>query len=92
MHWRRIGAGSGLAMASAFVSGCSPRSAPTLGVFGAYFPAWIGCALIGGVAAACTRMLLVRGRWFQGTPAQTLLACCAVGLIAACLSWAWLER
>ncbi len=91
MHWRWTGVGSSLAMSSLFVSGCSSRSAPTLGLFGAYFPAWIACALIGVAAATFTRMLLVRGRLSRIVPVR-MLACCAIGLIAACLAWLWLER
>lgn|GEM_PF-1223629 len=78
-----LGAGIGV-----LCPGCTSRAAPTWSLFGAYFPVWLPCALIGMAAAlaAWRAMLLLPPA--PAIPARRL-ACCAVGLIAGCLAW-WL--
>lgn len=74
-----------------FVSGCARRSAPTLSLFGAYFPIWILCGIVGAAAALATRLALVASGLSEAIPAQLLL-CVAVGVIAASLAWLWLGQ
>ena len=74
-----------------FVSGCARRSAPTLSLFGAYFPIWILCGLVGVLAAAAARLILVKTGLAEVVPAQ-LLVCSGAGLIAACLLWLLLSH
>nr|WP_084653561.1 YtcA family lipoprotein [Sphingomonas sp.] len=74
-----------------FPAACAPRAAPTLSLFGAYFPVWILCGTIGIAAAAAARLLLVAGGFSSAVPAQ-LAFCAAIGVIAACLAWLWLGQ
>lgn len=73
------------------LAGCTPRSAPTLSLFGAYFPNWILCGLIGVVAAGASRLLFVRIGVADAIPAQ-LLVCTGIGVIVATLAWLWLGQ
>lgn len=73
------------------LAACAPRSAPTLSLFGAYFPVWILCGIIGVAAAGGARLLLVATGLSSAVPAQ-LLFCVAAGVIAACLAWFWLGQ
>ena len=73
------------------LTGCAPRPVPTLSLFGAYFPTWILCGLVGVLAAAAARLLLVRTGLAEVVPAQ-LLVCSGAGLIAACLLWLLLSH
>ena len=71
----------------AVLSGCS--GAPTLLVAGAYFPAWLVCALVGGVVAVLVRVWMVARAWDQSLPMQFWL-CMASGCIAATgVWWVW---
>lgn len=45
---------------SVFLSGCGSRSAPYIPIFDSYFPAWIGCAIVGIIGSALCRLLLIR--------------------------------
>jgi hypothetical protein len=66
------------------VSGCS--GAPSFSLFGAYFPAWLLCGVIGVFGAGAARVVLVRTKLANVLPFQ-LAVCTAVGLIAATLTW-----
>lgn len=68
------------------LAGCSGRAAPSFSLFGAYFPDWILCGVIGVLAAAAARLVLVRTNLAEVVPAQ-LFVCAGAGLIAACLAW-----
>jgi hypothetical protein len=41
------------------LAGCGVRGAPWLSLFGAYFPAWMLCGLIGVLGAVLARALFV---------------------------------
>ena len=53
---RTVGALSLSALGSA---GCGARGAPWFSLFGAYFPAWLLCALIGVVGAVVLRVIAI---------------------------------
>lgn len=74
-----------------FVAGCDDRAAPSLTLFGAYFPGWLLCGVLGAIAAVATRVLLVVTGLSPAVPAQ-LLFCVAVGVIVASLGWLWLGQ
>ena len=58
-------------------------------MFGAFFPAWLLCGLIGVLAAVMARLGLVFTNLTSFLPGQ-LLVCVAVGVIVASLVWlAW---
>jgi hypothetical protein len=80
-----------LLVMSCTLTGCSLVGAPSFELFGAYFPAWMLCALIGVVGAAVTRVLLTTPAVNVVIPFQ-LAVCTAVGVIAALLSWMVLFR
>ncbi len=73
------------------LAGCARNAAPTLSLFGAYFPVWILCGIVGVLAAAATRLLLVATGLTQAVPAQ-LTVCVAMGVILASLAWLWLGQ
>jgi hypothetical protein len=73
------------------LGGCARHTAPTLSLFGAYFPIWILCGILGVLAAAGARLLLVATGFSSVVPAQ-LMVCTAAGVIVACLAWLWLGQ
>ena len=73
------------------LAGCSRSAAPTLSLFGAYFPVWILCGVVGVLAAAIARSVLVKSGLAESVPAQ-LFVCSGAGVIAACLLWLWLSH
>jgi len=75
-----------LAVTSCLLTGCSFGEAPSFELFGAFFPAWLLCAVIGIVGAASTRVVLTTATLGDVIPFQ-LAVCTAVGVIVALLSW-----
>ncbi len=66
------------------------RGAPSIEVAGAYFPAWLGCALAAVVSAALARAAMVATGLARILPLQ-LLMCISIGLLVATLVWiAWI--
>jgi hypothetical protein len=68
------------------LSGCSRSGAPSLVLFGAFFPDWMFCALLGIVAAIAARGVFVATGLSSVLPHQ-LLVCVSIGLIFAFLAW-----
>jgi hypothetical protein len=60
-------------------------------LFGAFFPAWMLCALIGIVGALGARVVLTTPRFNGAIPLQ-LAVCTSVGVIVALLAWMVLFR
>ncbi len=54
---RRRGALMAVALLPA---GCVPFGAPSIALFGAFFPSWLLCALIGILGAVIVRLLFIR--------------------------------
>ena len=73
-------------LALSTLNGCATRGAPSFALFGAFFPAWIICAIIGIVAAIAARAVLVATGLSDVLPFQ-LLVCTAIGTCVALLSW-----
>jgi hypothetical protein len=67
------------------LGGCA--AAPSITVAGAYFPAWLVCALIGVLCAIVARMLLAAAGIGQTLPLQ-LLVYLSVGVVCAAGAWA----
>ena len=67
-------------------TGCSFGVAPSFELFGAFFPAWMLCALIGIVGALTTRAVLTTPAFNGAIPLQ-LGVCTALGVIVALSSW-----
>jgi hypothetical protein len=68
------------------LTACSLAAAPSFELFGAYFPAWMLCALIGILGAASTRVVLMTPA-FSGVVPFQFAVCTAVGLVLGLLSW-----
>jgi hypothetical protein len=75
-----------LVVMSCTLTGCSLAAAPSFELFGAYFPAWMLCALIGLVGAASTRVILTAPA-FNGVVPFQFSVCTAAGVIVALLTW-----
>ena len=60
--------------------------APTFNVFGAYFPAWMLCAMTGIASAIAARLIFVAKALNNALPFQ-LVVCSAIGLIMGVLFW-----
>jgi hypothetical protein len=71
---------------SALMSGCSAVGAPSFELFGAFFPAWLFCGVVGVVGAAAARVVFVATSLSDLIPYQ-LFVCTAIGVAAACLAW-----
>jgi hypothetical protein len=70
----------------ALLNGCSAAGAPSFALFGAFFPAWLFCGLIGLLAGGVARGFFVGTGLSDLIPYQ-LFVCVAIGVIAACLAW-----
>ena len=66
------------------LGGCT--GAPALVLAGAYFPAWLVCALLGVAAAVLARVLMLRSGYAQTLPWQ-LWVCSALGSVVAVVVW-----
>jgi len=67
------------------LAGCT--GAPSVPAAGAYFPAWLVCALAAVLAAILTRAVFVATGLAQTLPLQ-LGVCLAIGALAGVLVWA----
>jgi len=66
-------------------AGCA--GAPSLTIAGAYFPAWLACALAGIAGALAARFALIAFGMADSLPAP-LLVCAAVGTLCGLALWA----
>jgi len=68
--------------------GCSTScgGAPSVTIAGAYFPAWLLCAVIAVLVAAFIRALMVATRLADYIPYQ-LAVCCSAGAIVGLIFW-----
>lgn len=68
------------------LSGCRERGAPSFSLVGAYFPAWMVCALIGIIAAIGARAAFIVTGLAGVLPFQ-LFVCASIGVCFALLAW-----
>jgi hypothetical protein len=66
--------------------GWGAHGAPYFSIFGAFFPAWMLCALLGILAAIAVRLVFVASGVASLLPFQ-LLVCSSLGLCAALCVW-----
>lgn len=71
---------------SCALTGCSLAGAPSFELFGAFFPAWLLCALIGIIGAASAHLVLTTPAFSEVVPFQ-LPVCTAVGVLVGLLAW-----
>ena len=68
------------------LTGCSAGGAPSFDLFGAFFPAWLLCGMVGIAGAAVARAVFVGSGLANTLPFQ-LAVCTAIGVITALLVW-----
>ena len=74
------------------LSGCAIGGAPYYTLFGAYFPAWIFCALFGILGGIAARIGMVATGLSEQLPYQ-LFVCVSTGVIVAVAAWlVWFEQ
>jgi len=64
------------------LNGCAVRGAPSFVLFGALFPAWMFCAVLGILAAIVARVVFVASGLAYVLPLQ-LFVCASIGVCAA---------
>jgi hypothetical protein len=68
------------------LTSCSSGGAPSFTLFGAFFPGWMFCGLIGIVGAVAARSVFA-GSGLSGVLPYQLFVCTAIGVIVAILAW-----
>jgi hypothetical protein len=82
----RVRSVNALLLVASCLGGCSTTGAPSFDLFGAFFPAWLLCGVVGIAGAGVARVALVSSGLSNTLPYQ-LAVCTAVGVIAAVLAW-----
>ncbi len=80
------GAGPPLLLATTLVGGCAGHGAPSFVLVGAFFPAWMLCALIGILGAITARAIFI-AVGFEGVLPFPLFVCTSIGLAVGSLTW-----
>jgi hypothetical protein len=75
-------------LACAPLAGCAARGAPSLSLFGAYFPFWLLSAVTGVAGAIVAHRAFVATGWVREVPYQ-LSVCTAIGIVVGVLFWLW---
>lgn len=89
---RRQARALGLAfLLTSTLEGCASLGAPSFEFFGAFFPAWMLCALAGIAGAGIARAVLVSARLLGLVP-WLLAVCTAIGTLVAISIWFLLFR
>lgn len=83
----RIGrVGTALILMALPLAGCTTQGGPSFVMFGAFFPSWLLCGIIGIVAAILARALFLMTGLSNIIPLQ-FLVCCSIGVIVSMLIW-----
>ena len=81
-----------LALEFMTLTGCSAGGAPSFDLFGAFFPEWLVCGLIGIAGAIAARAVFV-GTGLSNAVTFQLFVCTAIGVIVALMAWLlWFGR
>jgi hypothetical protein len=75
-----------IVLVSFSLDGCSVDGAPSFDLFGAFFPAWLLCGVVGIAGAVAARVAFV-GSGVANTLPYQLAVCTAIGVITALLFW-----
>jgi hypothetical protein len=75
-----------IVLVSFSLNGCSAGGAPSFDLFGAFFPAWLLCGIVGIAGAVAARVVFV-GSGVANTLPYQLAVCTAIGVITALLFW-----
>lgn len=68
------------------LAGCSTSGAPSFDLFGAFFPAWLLCGVVGIAGAGIARVAFVSTGLANTLPYQ-LAVCTGIGVMTAVLVW-----
>jgi len=69
-----------------FLTSCSSGGAPSFDLFGAFFPAWLLCGVVGIIGAVAARVAFVTVGVANTLPYQ-LAVCTAIGVAIAVVYW-----
>jgi uncharacterized membrane protein YeaQ/YmgE (transglycosylase-associated protein family) len=83
--WPRL-ATAGSALALVPLGGCVAHGAPSLALFGAYFPFWLLSAVTGIIGALVAHRTFIATGWVRTVPYQ-LSVCTAIGTVVGVLFW-----
>lgn len=75
-----------IAAPSLLLAGCAWHGAPSVELFGAYFPLWLLGGVLGLLAALLAHRLFVATGWALIVPLQ-LSVCLSIGFTVAVLVW-----
>ncbi len=73
-------------VAPLFLGGCGLSGAPSFSLFGAFFPSWLLCAVLGVICAFLARIVFVASGLAHILPFQ-LLVCTSIGVLCGALIW-----
>jgi len=79
-------------LAAIALSGCVTTQAPSIPLFGAYFPAWLACATVGILGAVVIRVLFVFIGLDDRLPLRLFVYLCLAAGIAFATSLAFFGR
>jgi len=79
-------------LAAIVLSGCVATEAPSIPLFGAYFPAWLLCATIGILGAVVVRVLFVLIGLDDRLPLRLFVYVCLAAGISFATSLAFFGR
>ncbi|WP_018391316.1 YtcA family lipoprotein [Ancylobacter sp. FA202] len=68
------------------LAGCIPAGAPAISLFGAYFPSWLLCALIGILGAVLVRLVFIRVGIDDALPVRLPVYVCIAAAIGFAVS------
>jgi hypothetical protein len=83
--WSRLAAVCS-ALALTPLAGCVVHGAPSLALFGAYFPFWLLSAVTGVLGAVIAHRVFVATGWVRAVPYQ-LSVCTAIGIVFGVFFW-----
>jgi len=78
--------------AAIVLAGCTEARAPSIPLFGAYFPAWLACTVAGILGAVLIRVVFVLVGIDDRLPLRLLVYVCLAAAIAFATSLAFFGR
>lgn len=75
-----------IAILIGLLSGCGRTGAPFYVLFGAFFPAWLLCMILGVLGSIAARQVFVKVGVYSTLPYK-LFVCLSIGLMVGMLTW-----
>lgn len=73
-------------LAALLLAGCTTAGAPTIPLFGAYFPSWLACTVAGILGAVLVRVVFVRAGIDDALPVRLPVYLCVAAIIGFLVS------